>query len=286
MALIDQAEKDYYLLFDFSYGAGAGTHIRYTNNSKTLTWDGETYTTLRTVGVQFPEQSAGVEEGICRVSLPRNAFTIRLSDGLPHSPLWVKITQIFYTPERKLAVMDDPETLAIVAFFGRLDRAIKNPAGKTNSIDLQFKDIKAQLKLPLGVTVSSKCSWPFASEPCGVSQTLLDAYTQVATVREISGNRILVTDPDLNNLGGPPLSPWHLGYVERDGLRIGIRKQVSGTPYLDLFKVPPGEWLDQEVTCFPGCNKTLANCQEWDNEINNGTFGSIMTNYNPNVRSS
>lgn len=90
--------------------------------------------------------------------------------------------------------------------------------------------------------------------------------------------RLLEDLPDPNSTG----TRFRDGYIERDGIAIKIRDQISDK-VLRLARPIPPEWMaGSTVVCVPGCNGQIDTCRtEWDNESQFTAPGYAIPNYNP-----
>lgn len=271
---LDLAKKAPYLLVDFAFGAGFGTHVRYTNWSADVVFETNTYTSLRTMSVDLPTHTGGSENGPCKIELPKNTFTAAMASGLPHSPCKVTVRQVY----KKLAI--DTATgpdVTYFAFRGDVKRSFRNINGRSDSIRFEALDVKASLSSPIGLPMLPECEWTFAGEVCGVvvdSGLILNQE-----IVAIEGTKIT-----LDSFPDPGVDfdfRYTRGYVEFEGLRVEIRKYTRGFLYLFLAEQPPTSWLNATVLIHPGCTKQIADCTYWNNIARNGATGIKSPDYQP-----
>ena len=74
---------------------------------------------------------------------------------------------------------------------------------------------------------------------------------------------------------------FEYGYIEKDGIRILVRKTEGNE--LNLIRPIPPEWIvGTELKLVPGCNKTLCDCTyKWNNLMNFLGLGIKMPSSNP-----
>lgn len=276
MSALDLSKKIPYLLVDFAYGDGYATHERYTTYSTDVDFGGDTYTSLRSMEIELPNHTGGTESTPCKIEVPLQAglFT-RISNGLPHSPVKVTIRKVV----SKLAVdTATGDTVTFFAFRGEVKRVFRHINGRSDAIRMECLDVKAALSSPTGLPVIPTCRWTFASESCGVTVPPALILTG-KNVSAIEGTKVTIdvfTIPDVAYGDA-----YRRGYLERDGLRIGIRVYTRGNGYVHLDQQPPSDWLNQTVTVFPGCVKTLAACTAYGNVGRNGAFGAKLPDFHP-----
>jgi len=180
--------------------------------------------------------------------------------------------------ERTQAVGSDTAD-ELVLFKGRVAKVIKNQHGKEGSVVLICLPMKALLDVPLGLLCTQQCVWNFGGKGCNFD---VAAERQIGTLTEINTDRT-VTIPGLAPVARANF--WRQGYVTRNGLKIVIREwdpSVDTDRFL-LRERPPAEWIGQEVELTPGCDKSLGNCRDWDNEERFAGLGIAMPDYHPNI---
>lgn len=277
---LDRSEKESYLLVEFRYGDSfSPQYARYTD------WGQDTagYTSTEGLEVETPENVGTFSEKEARVVLPMDAFTTRASDGLPHSPIFLRITEI------TAGLFPGDASHQLVLFNGRVERSVRNFEGANNSVAFFALPIKSKLDVPLGLQCLHTCIWSLFRNACGNGRAEA-SHRIFDQIEAIDGAEITV-----NALSAlcSPVSPggnvdryWERGYVEKDGLQIGIRiwKLTDPTVFV-LRRRPPSDWLMAGVGSIkfvPGCHKTIQDCRDvWDNEENFNGLGYAMLPYNP-----
>lgn len=165
-------------------------------------------------------------------------------------------------------------------FSGVVSLATKNVDGKPGRVRIEGTSLKARLAVALGLQANHQCIWEFGGFGCGNDGLTADVYT--ASPTQIERNRMRFY---LIGAGSGPIV-YTRGYVELDGLRIGIRSVGSDASEDDifLFQEPPPSWTTSRTySVVEGCNKLLSTCQNpaKNNEKNFGGFGYAMPSRHP-----
>jgi len=241
-------------------------------------------------------------------------FSDRISDGYKHQRVDVTIKEILSSPRPQNSALGSKlETRSPIQswlFNGVIEKAERNPNGRSNIIELSIVDSRIFLSnYRLGKQSNTQCQNEFLGNGCYIdpddSSTVDWPYIGFATITSIVGNLISFQEPTAGT--GPPAitTPqffsthwWIDGFVEIDGLRI----KISDMP-LDqngfalqqflLREPPPPSWNGRQFKAYKGCGKTRSECQLWTgmenqngNEINFDGYGWPMKDYNPLFESS
>lgn len=277
MAALQEFAHQLQVAVEFEYGDPASpTYSRYVDWDSDLTIGGDSYTSEKRLEVQLGADRGDFNVPQATVVLPvEDAFTTQLAKGEPHSPVFVTIL------ERGVTV-GGGSTIVTTLFTGRLAETIRNYQNRSDLIALRCRDYRALLNKPLGLQCNAQCAWVFTGTGCELSAVGLSQTGTMTSISRLTATITGLTQPAFF-VGGTTEGYWHRGYVERDGLRIGIRDWRSGNPTtFHLVKPAPSSWSGQSVTAFPGCDKTIKTCRErWDNEEHFGGFGIEMPAYKP-----
>lgn len=272
-------EKEGYLLVELRYGDPlTPTYARYTD------WGQDTagHTSTEGLEVEVPENVGNFEEKETRVVLPMNAFTTVASSGLPHSPVFLKITEI------TAGLFPGDASHQLVVFNGRVERSVRNFEGANNSVAFFALPIKSQLEVPMGLQCNNTCNWSMFRGACG-NKRAESSHRIQGQIVAIDGQEVTVganaglTSP--TSPGGNISRYWERGFLRKDGLQIGVRIWVSTDPTVFVLRRrPPDSWLFAGVSSIdfiPGCHKTIEDCRlVWDNEENFLGLGYAMLPYN------
>lgn len=256
-----------YLKVTFTHDPVNFTTEKYTDLPEALPGG---FQSVPTMSVDIPENTGTLEKKECKIELPLDTFTTRITNGRPHAPISVLIQEVNLPTDP--AVQADQLTV----FRGRVMRAKRNPAGKANLVRLICQGPKSRLKVPVGLPVMHHC--PFDTYGPG-SQLLRVNFRDQRRIDVISGN-VVTIDADPANA-----DTWFKnGYMEHNGLTIKIREWDDAVDPLEftLIEEPPADWLLQFVNIYAGSNKTLEDVRDkLTNEEHFGGIGYKIPAYNP-----
>lgn len=270
--VLRQPHKDSKILVRFAHGTLAAlTHHRYTDYSSDVVGpDGETYTSTPTMVVGKIKLSGALEDPPVKITLPSDSFTDRLAGGYAHAPVAVTVFEVLEDQGRS-------SKEALVLFMGKVSRTRKNPSGAAGQVEIEAKNHKADLDVPLGIVIGNQCPWTFGDRGCGIDAI---ALAETGTVDSIDRKSLTLASPPATIT---PDKYWHRGYVELNGLRIGIRDWSAATSHVfQLVRDVPPDWLNEDVTIVPGCAKTYEDCNvKWSNAARFGGAGFAIPPYHP-----
>lgn len=277
-------EKESYLLVAFKHGDPfSPTYERYTDWNRDVAGHAST----PSMGVEITDNSSGFDSKETRILMPVNAFTSAVASGLPHSPIFLQISEI------TAGLFPGDAGSNKVLFKGRVTRSIKNFQGRNDTVALFALPIKSRLDVPMGIQCNHHCSWRLFSRGCGLTESSFSKLGQIAVmdgkVITISANAA-ITAPI--SPGGDVSRYWERGFLEKDGLTIGIHVwEIADPATFVLRRRPPNSWLlagASSVKFIPGCHKTVEDCRAvWNNEVGQGGVGGFggygysMLPYNP-----
>lgn len=277
------------MLVALRYKAASGwVWHRYAAWDETLTVDigdgegPEAFVATPSLGVTIPKQTAGLSppEG-CKIDFPRSVFLDRVSDGMPHAPVYLRLCEY---------VRDDDSghDVVLTHYTGRLSISARNIEGRQDRVELEFVNFKHRLKVAMGLPANHTCSWTFGDDSAltGVAgkncRVRADLLTQTGTVTVI--NRKQVTITGLTTPGGAAnVNYWRRGWVSQGHLLIQIRDFSTTAPTtFELVKQPPAEFTTGTVVVSPGCEKLKSVCKDrWNNLSNFMGFGEAIPSRNP-----
>lgn len=254
------------MLVTFTYGATPNV-IRYTDWTSPVSLWGQVYASVPQMEVKLPANTIGLRENPIGIKLPLNAFTAALSIGEPHPFVDVEVREY---------IVGEADSLAKIMWRGRAAKSTRNFQGDDRLVRIEGKNIKSRLGVPLGIPATPTCQWTFGGKGCGVDTA---ALVESATITAI--DRMTITTTGLTTTMTDRY--FHRGFVEIDGLRIGVREYTTGEDLI-LVREPPRRWLGQVAAITPGCAKLIEVCRDtWDNEENFMGCGYAIPNYQPNV---
>lgn len=276
---VSQPEKERYSFVTFTYGDLASPTVsRYTD------WTQSTMGFVSTPGmeVEVPENTGIFEERELEILLPADAFSLNASNGLPHSPIFVRVQE-----QTSGLIAGDAGSLRTL-FAGRIMRTIRNFQGRSNTVAFFALPIKSRLAIPMGLQCNHHCVWRLFGPGCQLTQSVHDQPGQIAA---IDGKEVTISTPNAAITapaapGGDNSRFWERGFLERDGLKIGVHLWTIADPAVFVLRRrPPDSWLlagASSVLFVPGCHNTIEDCRDvWVNEEHFGGAGFAIPSYNP-----
>lgn len=269
-----EAATPYTILVTFEWG---DAHIaRYTRWNKDISADG-TFLSLPSLDARFETAlQAGTKDAEVRITMPVGSEPANtLTRPFKHARVKVKIEEI----------VPGDATSRRVLFYGFVKKAKATSSRTGRMARLTVCGLKARLPvMRIGMQALSTCVHVFGDELCGFD---LAANTLTGTVTEL--NRDNVPNRIRVSFGGSPTltnDRFARGFVEFDGLRLGIRQLVSplgAAASFDLRHIPPPEWNGATVKVAPGCLKIIEACRDpfRNRESQFLAPGIAMPSYNP-----
>lgn len=251
--------------------------------------DGNAHTPLPGLQVQYAPNTGSLREEQLKItfSIGNDVFLDSLITGLPIAPVYLNAKIVI----EEIGPGAAPGSRIVEFGNWRLMKALRNPEQRRGLGRLEFLSHKARLFPPLGISAMPSCAWNLGDKTCTVDTVALQ---ETGTVSFVGRKSLRLTNPadsgvisgkNYLDLSGPDDKYWHRGYVELDGLRIGIRdwNQAGPDPYLfQMVRQPPPSWVGQVVTLTPGCDKTPFICDKrYANLEQFGGFGYAIPAYHP-----
>lgn len=265
---LQAADKDYYNLLALTYGENASLFKGFTDWTKSLNHLGKLFDTTTTMEVRLPENKGTIDENPLEVDLPMIGFIDTLTNGEPHSPVFVTLTE---KSTSTAAILETTEQ-----FVGKLIQSRRNPEGKTGMATLEFVSWKSLMDISMGKTSDHECDNSFGDLGCKIAVAPLKQPGLLATV---IGTTVTITGlPVLVN------ASYRRGFIEYLGLRLAIREFILPDTFL-LVKQPPSPWLGATVIVTPGCDLSEATCNIYLNQSNFAGVGMKTPRYNPVIES-
>jgi hypothetical protein len=278
---IVRPERESYVLVQFAYGDGAATLASYTDLERDVT----PYVSTPLLEVDIPDNVGTFQEKECRIVLPLDAFTDRLSDGLPHSPVYVRVEQQI----RGLTAGESGTNL--VLFRGRVERTFRNHQRRSNMVAVQALLAKSRLDVHLGLQMNHHDEARIFGPMSGVAQVTHQRTGQIAV---IDGKEVTISTPNASITsptapGGTNDRFWERGWLEKDGARIGVHIWTIADPTVFVLRErPPGDWLlagAASILFVPGTHGTIEDARAvWDDEEHFLGYGYASLNYNPIIQ--
>jgi hypothetical protein len=271
-------EKESFILVTFRYGDPSDPDF-----AKYAAWNRafEDFAATPEMDVEIPDNTGTFDEKEVRILLGVDDFTGPVSSGLPHSPMFLKIEEV------TAGMFPGDAGSRKILYRGRITRTIRNFQGRNDTVAFFSLPIKSRIDVPMGLQCNHHCAWRLFGRGCGLVETSHDQTGQIASM---DGKEITISA----NAGiTAPIAPggdntrfWERGYLEKDGLTIGIHIwSISDPTVFVLRRRPPDSWLlagVNSIRFLPGCHKTVEDCRNvWNNEQHFGGFGYAMLPYNP-----
>lgn len=264
-----QPEKESFVLVEFAYGdSNDQTIVRYTDWQEDYVGG---YVSNPSMSVKLPENAGTFDERMCEIELTLNDFADLASNGVAHSPIYVSVQEI----TRPLS--GGPQATNLVAFKGRVVTTIRNYQGRSNRVLFKALTIKGRLEIPLALSCNHHCPWTLFDRGCQLNPGL---FVEAGTITAIDGKVLTTVSASVI---GKADKYWHRGYVEFEGLKIGIQNWSSADSHnFYLVRKAPESWLGASVTFVAGCDKTIETCRSrFSNEAHFGGVGYAIPPYNP-----
>lgn len=285
--VLDIAAKRAITLVEFSFGSGP-TFVRYTDVDGDVTFETNTYLSMPTMEIRMAPYTGLLKERPVEITLDSDAFTDPLSLGEAHAPVKVRVVVLLESSNP-----GTPPDQVMELYKGQVSITIRNASGNADRIKLKCTMWKQESNRPSGLQCNSQCFYQFQGKGCVVdsppgSLSFISAVTPsipatvVVTALTVLGT-LLTTAAD------PPGGPFtddlfHRGFLEFDGLKVGIREwnRPANIREFLLEKPAPSSWVGQVLTLHQGCDKSILTCE---NRYANGDFfggmGIGIRDYNP-----
>lgn len=271
------------------YGASGWTWSRYTNGPGSVTYDlgdgggSVAFSPTPTMVVELPKNTAGFSppESL-KLDLPAATITRRLSDGMPHAPVFVRVCELIRNDT------SPGQDVLLTHYVGRLAVATRNPGGKSDRVALEFVNFKHTLQVAMGVPANHTCAWTFGDDSfstgtaggnCAVN---VGPLLKTGTVTVISAKTVTITGVTTPS-GTANDNYWRRGFVSSGHLLLQVREWSRTAPTtFELVRQPPASWLGSLVTLGPGCDKLKTTCSaRWNNISRFAGFGDAIPSRNP-----
>jgi hypothetical protein len=208
-------------------------------------------------------------------------FFDALARRVPFAPIFLYITEVI-TAIGPSGTSTESIKHAIGDY--KLQRVTKNPEKRQGLIRCEFEHHKkTPEKVRLGMACNPGCEWTLGDKSCQITPT-----PETGTVATIVRKKLSLTNPtDTAVVTTKPSGTfpyWYRGFVELDGLRIGIRDWTDSSYDFELEIDPPASWVGQVVTLHPGCGKDPGDCVgKFANAAHFGGFGIAVPSYDPGL---
>jgi hypothetical protein len=263
---------------EFKYGADRASVARYTDWQQDILQ----FASTPLMEVDLPPNGGEFGEREARIVLPLDAFTDPLSDGLPHSPTFVKIE------EQTHGLEAGDEATVLTLFRGQVERGIRNYQGRTSLVALKALPLKSRLDVKIGLQCNHYDEARLFGPMSGLVQSSFDQTGQIAS---INGKEVTISpNASIENPtapGGTNDRFWERGWLEKDGLRISVHiwNKLDDPKVFALRQRPPANWVLAGATSIlfiPGTHATIEDARDvWDDEEHFLGLAYAMLNYNP-----
>lgn len=238
------------LLFDFVLGT---KHWRYTTADRQITYQYNDYAAVP-ISRTAPVQSSDIRQQTMRVTVPRDIDVASVFAIYPPAgDMLLTVTNLHYT---------DPDGQGLVDWTGR----VINAEWKGSTVEFACEPLYTSIQTEgLRRRWNLNCPHVLYGPACKLAAA---SFKVTATVEAISGFAIsgsgFVAPAGLSFVGG--FAEWDSGngYLERRSI-----DSVAGTT-LTLAYGSPQLVVGLSVNLYPGCNRTIANCNTFGNTPNFG----------------
>lgn len=279
--MTDAPAKQSYVVLKFTQN---GTNHYYTDWNGDQTGWANAATVVTSLDVILPPNTSGVSDKELEIYFLAGEDSTGWLDTLVAGGRVAPVTlflQIGLVPSGP----GQTETEQLISFgYFRLVLGTKTANQVRNKCRLSLRDIKALLEVPLGIPATPLCAWTLGDKTCGVDTA---AAQETATILTVERKKIILTNPADSAVvtSKPDNDYWRRGFMEIDGLRIGIRMWDGGGAAKYEFQMVddvPAAWVGQTVTLTPGCDKTSTICNSrWSNLEKFGGFGIAIPKHHP-----
>jgi hypothetical protein len=238
-----------------------------------VTCDGEVYQSAPALEFSEVEYRGGTEPEQVDFSCGSGISPFREMSQGTHAPVTVRIGEL------DLSDLSEPPNWLV---SGEVSQTTLNSKGRAGTVQVVIRTTKSRLKgLSLGIKATDRCPLFFGSETCGAVPG-----TVSAVVSSVSGSQLILSSlPNDTTKGGWAAGRYHRGRVERNGVRLLIRKHHVGLSKLTLANLIPPDWVGQSVTVIEGCDKTISACSAHGRQSRFLGIGGAMPDYNPIIES-
>lgn len=266
-----QPSKESFVLVEFFYGdPTALTSVKYTNLEEDYIGG---YVSTPSMQITLAPNTGTLDGTTFKINLPMDSFTRPLSSTLPFSATYVRIREI------TRAFTGGPQATDLMHLIGRVLQVTRNYNGFNDRVLIEAVAAKSLLDTPLALPCNPDCIWNLFGRGCGLN---IVSY-RINSVPGASwvGKTLTCSHPSVTT--GHPERYWHRGYLEREGVRVGIREWVLAAPdTFHLMSQPPDSWVGQSLNFIPGCDKTIETCRSrYNNEEHFAGTGYAIPSYNP-----
>lgn len=183
----------------------------------------------------------------------------RLAQGYPSAAINITLLEV---------ILDFDSSEENYLFRGTLAEIEK---ADPHTITMIFMSYITNADRTLGIVFSADCPWTFGgSTTCKFD---IESVKVSATVSAIDRNKITLS----SNLTAPRKHYWAKGFIKKDGIQIPIKFWVDYEPNVLVCSTwVPQDWVNEIITVYPGCSKTVNACREWNNEDRFGGIGAHL----------
>lgn len=243
-------------LYEFTDGPSVW---RYTHHAKPITWDGHTWAAENISHSEIKSTSEIARTGVS-ITLPRTAPLAGEFLGYPRE------TVMEVTIRRGHA--NDPEAEYFIIWKGRV--VARKPGGQ--SVALECQSVFAQLRRAgLGPRFQKVCNHALYDADCGVDKA---DFATAGTVDAVDGASVSVAAA-----AGQADGYFSGGMIEFEGVFRTIQTHVGAD--LTIFRPINGMAVSDDVTLYPGCDRTDTTCGERFGNLDNQLAFKWIPEKNP-----
>lgn len=271
-------------LLKLEYGSSA---LRFAGPGATddVTYNAEVYGTAD-FGVKLPASTGNLEEQFAIINTMNWRLPADLVAGLPFPTVYATLY------EQLLVFADDPlNTVEVDSTYIHLKRVRcrklhVSGLDRAGEVRMEFETAKERTKITMGVPANKTCDHALFDTLCALEEVRETALLFSIDPLAVDDDRMIWIQGLPHPMaapGGTPGKFWHLGYIEFNDVRVGIRDWNAAQPNVfHLKRRVPDSWVGQNIDVVAGCDKSIETCRaRWDNELRFRGLGYKIPNRHP-----
>lgn len=184
------------------------------------------------------------------------AFAEYLNEPMPEM-IWIEVSKLF---------RDQDPVEKRVLFIGQVANTKYN--GIKGTIQCVGFEKFLKMKVPT-LRFQPTCNHKLFSDQCGVALTSYGAT--ISSIDSISANGLTIAASDI---GAQASDYYKYGYMKWGNFKRTITSHTTNTITIQFYI--PGLTAGQSIYVAPGCNKTMANCRDKYNNLNNDSLDRFL----------
>jgi hypothetical protein len=280
MKAIVKPHKIAFCRVDFFNEATGAFVAGYTNLDYTEDFDGNTYTSVPRMKVEFGANTGSIDpdahDTIVRIPLVDDTLR-KLTYGGPIKNLIIRVREV-------IRGLKPGENTSILTWtWGKAIKYVKDRP-KRGWVEWLVRPDKGEYDKPTGLICAGQCSNALFTPPCGRQGSYGPAKNdEQRTAFSLAVDRQLLIVDDYSAISSP--KTFRRGSVEFDGANVLISDWDEGDPNRFLLAESVSQdWVGQNLVLVPGCNRSIEACRlQWNNEARANMGGYSMPTENPQL---